>query len=66
MHDNYYIKEPCQTLPMVVHTDWKLEKFDIGILIEYDVKCDEKSNGGIYFVKLFIVFTLEGVKVPKM
>ena len=45
---------------------WKLEKFDIGILIEYDVKCDEKSNGGIYFVKLFIVFTLEGVKVPKM
>ena len=54
---------------MVVYTDffpWKLEKFDIGILIEYDVKCDEKSNGGIYFVKLFIVFTLEGVKLPKM
>ena len=55
-------KEACQTLPMVEYTDF----FDIGILIEYDVKCDEKSNGGIYFVKLFIVFTLEGVKVPKM
>ena len=47
---------------MVVHTDF----FDIGILIEYDVKCYEKSHGGIYFVKLFIVLTLEGVKVPKM
>ena len=64
---NFEWQENCneRTLPNPAY-GWKLEKFDIGILIEYDVKCDEKSNGGIYFVKLFIVFTLEGVKVPKM